>query len=306
MAELKQNADRPGQSRQWRPEHPELDNTLALRTQIINSSLEVNSSDARLLRALGRRFNDAIHRVSPENRIELTVGFDGVEYSLPSGSREISPEIAAEAVWEELARRLQGALATFLQIRGLCIDAHGGRLLVLGEEVDVLRALALYCLSEGLGVPSATGICLRGGLATPYALPIEVSEVDLLRFAVARGREVETLKYHDEMGTLRFQVTPRDFGASWIIEPRRIDEVVVLKWNPGGWSGLGRRSGPWLVERILDAAHLPSEGSLSSRLPLINEARRLASSTPSVDLHLGRLEDAPPLLARCLANHSGV
>lgn len=278
---------------------------MALRTQIINSSLEVNCGGARLLRALGRRFNDAIHRVSPENHIDLTVGFDGVEYSLPSGGREISPEIAAEAVWEELTRRLQEALATFLQIRGLCIDADGGRLLVLGEEGDVLRTLALYCLSEGFRVSSATGICLRGGLATPYPLPIEVREADLLRFTLATGREVVALKYHDELGTLRCQLTPRDLGASWIIEPRRIDHIMVLKWNPGGWSGLGRRSDPWLAERILDAAHLPSEASLSSQLALINEARHFASATPSVNLHLGRLEDAPPLLARYLANHSG-
>lgn len=163
-------------------DHSELKTPLALRSQIINTSLEVMCSDGRLLTALGRRVNDAIHRVSPDNHIELAVGFDGIEYALPSGRQEISPDIAAEAAWEELTNRLQATLATHLQIGGLCIDRNGRRILVLGDEGEVLRSLAMYCLSEGLEVPSETGVCLRDDLATPYALPIEVGEQDLQRF----------------------------------------------------------------------------------------------------------------------------
>ncbi|MFN4140942.1 hypothetical protein [Aestuariivirga sp.] len=273
---------------------------MALRTQIITSSLEVSCADSRFLSALSRYFNNANHRVAPENHIALTVGFDGGVYRLPGGSKEISPEIAAEAAWEELASRLQAALASWLQIRGLCLDGEGRRILVLGEDGEVLRSLAVHCLSQDLDVSSATGVSLRSGLSIPYALPIEVSENALARLRQATGRDPSALKMHDEMGSVRCLVTPADFGRKWIAAEARIDEILLLTWNPGGWSGFGRRRNPWLLEHVLNACHIPAGADSSAKLRLVAEARRLAASTPATDLHLGHLEDAPPLLAGCL------
>ena len=277
----------------------------ALTAQIVNSSVRVRCDDGKVLRALRRYLNDAIHRVPLENHIEVTIDFDGIEYVLSSGRREISPEVAAEAAWEELASRLGEAFAGFLQIRGLCLDSNGRRLLIVVDEAHVLGALTMHCLFGGLDVPSTIGVCLRGGLATPYALPIEVSEHDFLRFRRATGLEINAPKNHDEMGAVRYQVAPIHFGRRWIVEARRIDSIVVLKWNPGGWSGFGKRHNHWLLEQILGSAHMPSAADTSSKLHLLAEARSLAASVPSVDLHLGSLEDAPLLLMDYFRDYSG-
>ena len=285
----------------------DLKNGQVLRAQLVNSSLEVACSDRRVLYALGRYFNTAHHPAAPEHHVAMSIGFDGTEFRLSSGRRrrELSPEMTAEAAWEEFFARLQTALTGFLQIGGLCLDGGGRRIIVVGEDRNILRSVAMHCLCQGIDVPSATGICVRGGMATPFALPIELSEQDLQRFRLITGRALLPRRDFDEMGTPVFQVTPADFGREWIAAEAPIDQILVLTWNPGGWSGFASRGNRWLLERILDATHIPEDSDASTKLRLLSAAHHLSASTPVIELRLGRPEAAPPLLASLLGHQSG-
>ena len=271
---------------------------MRLSAQIITSTLEVTGGDERLMRELQWFFNDAEHRIAARDHVAMPIGFDGHEYALPNGRREIGPEVAAAAVWETLQAPLEQALMPWLQVRGVCAESSGRRILVLGESKAVLAVLAIHLLASGINVPSATGVCVKDGLAVPYALPIDVSGDDLRRFHAATGLTINAQVFRTEDGMARYQLSPADFGREWIIDQARIDEILVLKWNPGGWSGFGKPSNPWLTEHVLASAHLPAAAAAPIRLRMIAEARALAAQTPSVDLHLGRFEDAPRLLAQ--------
>jgi hypothetical protein len=271
-----------------------------LRAQIITSTIEVTGGDERLMRQLRRFFNDAHHRIAAGDHVAMPIGFDGHAYALPRGRREIGPEVAAAAIWEALQAPLEQALMPWLQVRGVCAESAGRRILIVGESKTVLGVLAMHLLAAGIDIPSATGVCIREGLAVPYALPIDVSSDDLRRFRAATGLAMEARVYHTEDGVARHQLSPADFGREWIIDQARIDEILVMKWNPGGWSGFGRRSNPWLTEHVLASAHLPATAPVPIRLRMIAEAKALAGATPSADLHLGKLEDAPRLLAQRL------
>ena len=270
------------------------------RTQIVDTTVEVNCPDRDVLNAMGRRINSAEHRLAPAHRISLRIDREGGSYVLPSGHREIAPEIAVQALWQQINQKLQTTLSSWLQISGVCIDHDGRRLLVLGDLAAVRKLLALHCLCSELDVPSADGICLRDGIAVPYALPTLLSQSDVLRFTAHAGFSLNAGEDHDETGTIRYSVTPFHFGRQWIVDARQISIVARLTWNPGGWSGVRRLSNDSLLESILEASYLPHAHDLAARLPLLHAARTLAASATGVDLRLGRPEAAAPLLMDCL------
>lgn len=274
---------------------------MQLSAQIITSTLEVTGGDDRLMRELQRFFNDADHRIAAQDHVQMQVAFDGREYALPHGRREIGPEVAAAAVWEALQAPLEQALMPWLQVRGVCAGSGGRRILILAESKGVLGLLAIYLLASGIDIPSATGVCIKDGLAVPYALPIDVSGDELTRFCAASGLAPEAKAFRTEEGFTRYQLGPANFGRQWTIDQAPIDEILVLKWNPGGWSGLGKPANPWLFEHVLASAHLPASAPAPARLRMIAEARALVARTQSVDLHLGRFDDAPRLLAQRVA-----
>lgn len=270
---------------------------MLLQTQIVETKIRVAAPDQAFAAAVSRYLNTAVHHVPPSSDIEVAVRLEGQFYVLPSGRRELSSEIAAEAAWEAVEQTLRGTIAGWLNVWGLCVDIGSRRMLILGDDWTVLRALALHTLADGITVSSATGVCVRDGVALPYAGPFEVSENDVSWFQAATGKTVQGRQWRDEMGRLRTRLAPPDFGLSWSIDPRPVDDMLVLQWNPGGWPGLGGTCHPSVaLDYIAAAAFLPAELSAPAKLAFIGEMRALAAWAPMRQLHLGRLWDLAPIL----------
>lgn len=265
--------------------------------QIIDTRINVACPEGAFARAFERYENTADHHLPAAGGIDMKVHHDGHEYVLASGRRELSAEIAADETWHEVERQLQVNLRPWLQVPGLCIDGGSRRLLVIGEDKPVLRSLAIHALANRLCVSSAAGICIRNAIAVPYALPFDVTPRELALFRAATGCPVEGLQWRDMMGTANTYFTPVHFGQQWSITPHPVDSILLLEWNPGGWSGAGPPRHPSAaLERIVEAAYLPPDLEPHLKLMQLAEARALASAAPLRSLHLGRHEDFAPLV----------
>ncbi len=123
----------------------------------------MSGGDERLMRELQRsstmRITASQHNIMSQYRSRTT----GHEYALPNGRREIGPEVAAEAVWEAMQAPIEQALMPWLQVRGLCAESNGRRILSSGIEVK-LRHAGDPLLASSIDVPSATASASRMGL----------------------------------------------------------------------------------------------------------------------------------------------
>lgn len=274
-------------------------------TQFIDAAVKVSCPDAAVLKALLPYFNPAEHHLAARSVVSLNIGWEGGNYLLPAGRSEVSPEVAARIAWAHLSRQLDDCLSSWLQISGICVDDGDRRLLVIGESMAVLRLLAMHCLGSDLDVPSAAGVCLKDGMAVPYALSILLSQPDVARLRAKAGLTFSTELSYDESGNKRYWVTPLAFGRQWIVKDRPLSAIAVLTWNPGGWSGLRTYARGDLLETVINSCHLPNTVERTARLRLIQSAKSTAATLPAIELRLGRLEDGPPLLTRYLRNQTG-
>ena len=274
------------------------------KTQIIDATVEVRCPDAAVLKALLPYFNQAEHRLAARNLVSLEIGCENGNYLLPSGRREVAPEIAARIAWKHVSHRLEDCLSSWLQINGLCVDHGGRRLFVIGDSMVIRQVLAMHCLGSELEVPSAAGLCLKDGMTVPYALPITLDPTDVARLRTKAGLTFSAEEDYDG-GVKKYWVTPIAFGRKWIVEARPLNAIAVLTWNPGGWSGLRPYGRGDLFETIIQSCHLPQTLDTAARLKLVQAAKSIAATIPAIELRLGQFEEAPPLLTSYLRTYSG-
>lgn len=272
-----------------------------LEAQIVNTRVTVTSDDAHVLRRLGIYLNSARHDFTATEGITLSISREDGAYALSTGRRELTAPHAAEAAWRAVERELRTVLAGWLQILGTVIDGHGKRLLIIGDD-GVPLSLALHALAGGLDVPSANGICFGHGKAVPFACPLDLMPEELRRFSKTTGLLTGLAGYHDTMGDLRFSVRPADLGRPWVAHAREIDSLLLLRVNPGGWSGIRRGEPGWLFDRLLHAAYIPATAAPRDKLAMVTQAKVLAATVPAAELRLGRIADAPALLREHLFN----
>ena len=279
---------------------------MILQTQIVDAGIRVSCPTDAFAAAFGHHVNTAEHQLPQTTAIEVDVRHDGHAYVLPSGRREISSEIAAYALWCDLEKWLQERLSSWLHVWGLCIDSGGRRSLILGEDWSVLRALSVYALADGITVSSANGVCIRGGVVVPYALPFRITANDQSRFEAITGCKVQGRPWRDERGRVLTTLTPQDFGLPWQAVVRPVDELLVLQWNVGGWSGIGARQHPSeALKRLALATLLPPNLTAPSKLALISALSPLAAAAPMRRLHLGHFGSFARLLREYASSHAG-
>lgn len=269
---------------------------MMLQMQLVDTRIAVTCPDDAFARAFARYMNAADHRLVSTSNIELQVGHDGSEYILSSGYRALSAEIAAEETWNEVERHLHRTLRPWLQIAGMCIDGPR-RILVIGEDRRFLRLLALHGFFGGLAVSSAAGIYIKDGMAVPYALAIDVPPENLARFRATTGCQIEGDAWRTEMGSVRIRFTPLDFGLPWCISPRPVDMILLARYNPGGWSGLGVQRHPSAaLDTTAAAVHLPDDLTPVERVSLLSRLQAFTTRTSMRDLYLGCAERFVPLV----------
>jgi len=212
--------------------------TMKITFQIADIAIEV-TADVEVLRTFERYVGAAGYAMQPKRHATSHVETTVAGFRLPSGRIEISPEIAAEVLWLEIEQTVRYLLRDWLQLRGICIAAEHGLVLVTGDDQRALRLAAVEAMDARLEVASATGVCLKAGTALPYALPIHMMHSELRQADPSGLRFGQVKLFHDEMGYRRINISPSDFGNEWHIPDLPLHRIVDLQWNEGGRTRFG-------------------------------------------------------------------
>lgn len=268
--------------------------------QLVDISIDVEA-DVDVLRFFSRYVSLASHASPPKRKISLRVESGGGSYRLPSGASEISPEVCAEKLWLEIEETIRDLLRDWLQLGGVCIGSDSGWVLVTSDNKPSLRLAAVEAMAAALDVASVMGICIKGGAALPYALPLHMMLREFRQADPAGLRFPDIDVFHDEQGSGRCRISPPYFGKKWHVSDMPLRHVVALDWNEAGLTRFRPVAPPWRLELLLDAAHMPDSLKPDERLGLIMQARTIANDIAFSRLQLGRLSDFPSALSSCLA-----
>lgn len=268
--------------------------------QIADISVEV-SADQEVLGLFARYVSSAVYAIPPKRHLAASVETTSAGYRLASGRTEISPDFAAEALWLEVEETVRYLLRDWLQMRGICIAAEDGWVLVTGDDQRALRLAAVEAMDTGLHVASATGVCLKAGVALPYTLPLHMMHSELRQIDPSGLRFAQVSIFHDEMGCRRCVICPSDFGNLWHVPDLPLSRIVVFQWNEGGRAHSGRLPAHRRLELFLEATHLPDSLEVRERVALVTQAKQLVDMVPVYRLQVGRLPDFPTALSAYLS-----
>jgi hypothetical protein len=172
------------------------------------------------------------------------------------------------------------------------------KFLLAGVESAGKTTLALRLILEGCELEGDEHVILDcdGVIARPRACRVKESSLALLpEFA-----EVISLApfYIDPNGRKTFNVDPRMLGGTWCIKSDKVDRVIVLHPNHGGYSSLRSLPPTALAQALLSDLQLrgPAAGTLVAAVAdLVRHAK-------GFDLSLGDHETAVMCINRALAD----
>jgi hypothetical protein len=271
---------------------------LNIVVRTIRQELNIRAPDQRSADVLGYMKADPQIEGPPPRRLDIEIepihGF--LKYSLPSGA---SAEGSASHLLSEL-HRLHYSITR--QEHPGCPMVHAGTLttddghvVFVGEKGAGKTTLLVHLASLGWPVTGDEHIIIDGKMAIPRPRSLRVKS-GTLPFLDGRAAEIvrgspSTFEWH---GSLIYAVEPTAFGKAWVIRPRPIRHIVILRSNHGARSKMRELNGDAGLELMLPHATLPETGKPIALAWL----KSAATSAKCWELWTGRLEDSRDIIYR--------
>ncbi|MGJ5205392.1 hypothetical protein [Bradyrhizobium sp. HKCCYLR20261] len=181
-------------------------------------------------------------------------------------------------------------------VHAALLRRQGRRLLMAGSRGSGKTTLTLRLVQSGWEMEGDEHVFLEadGVIARPRACRVKSTSLPLLPdlAPIIAGAPV----YQDVHGRMIFNVEPTAIGAAWRIEWGRVDCVVILRPNHGGYSSI-RAIPPMMAAQALlseiGMRDLDRGASVGAVAALVARAR-------TFDLSLGDHKSAMSCLARAL------
>jgi hypothetical protein len=206
-------------------------------------------------------------------------------------ARSVVDELHSRLFWSSL-----GELPRAAVLHAASLRRGSRRVLIAGSQGAGKTTLALRLVRAGYELEGDEHVFLDhdGVIARPRAC--QVREASLALLPEAAQIIMAAPAYVDERGCTTFNVDPRLLGGSWRIEKGKVDRVIVLQPNHGGYSSL-RPIPPMMVAQAL----IPELGMRESgRGVSIGAIAALVSRTRGFDLSLGDHPNAVKCIDRAL------
>lgn len=170
------------------------------------------------------------------------------------------------------------------------------RVLIAGSKGAGKTSLALRLLGAGYDVEGDEHVFLKDGgvIARPRGCRVKGPSVALLpEFADAI---LAAPVYLDVRGSQIFNVSPAALGGSWRIQHGKVDCVIVLQPNHGGYSSLRPLVPSVTAQALISELRIHA----GDRGPAIQAVAALVSEAKGYDLSLGDYHSAVECIDRAL------
>jgi hypothetical protein len=174
---------------------------------------------------------------------------------------------------------------------------HGRRLLIAGRESAGKTTLALRLILAGYEFEGDEHVFVDSDETIVRPRACRVKESSLALFPEFAETIASAPFYVDDVGRKTLNVDPRMIGRPWSIEGGKVDCVIVLQPNHGGYSSL-RYMQPTAVAQTLISELTIRE---ANRGALIGAVAAMVSRAKGFDLSLGDHETAVKCIDRAVA-----
>jgi hypothetical protein len=204
------------------------------------------------------------------------------------------------AVVDDVHRRLfQLSLAAMPHagvLHAACLRREGRRVLIAGRESAGKTTLALRLVRAGYELEGDEHVFIEndGVTARPRGCRVKEHALPLLSDVAAAVSSAPF--YEDDGGMKTFNVDPRMIGGAWRIEKGKVDCVILLQPNHGGYSSI-RPMPPIAVAETLVSELRHRETGIG---PSLGAVAQLVSKTKGFDLSLGDHTSAIRCIDRAL------
>jgi hypothetical protein len=223
--------------------------------------------------------------IPEESLVQLEVT-DGICRIVEDGNvlqQQLHDRAVIEFLYGHLFERSVRDYLTAPVVHAACLRRDGRRLLLVGAKGTGKTTLTLRLMLAGYEIEGDENVFLHGGgaVARPRALHVKQSALRLVpEFADAISRCPFLEDYH---GQRIYNVDPRCVGSRWRISSGRVDLVILLRPNHGGYSSIRPVSSLALVQEIMPETGFPSNG----RGAAVGTLASMCAQARGFDLSLG-------------------
>jgi hypothetical protein len=170
------------------------------------------------------------------------------------------------------------------------------RVLISGRAAAGKTTLALGLVQAGYELEGDEHVFVEDDGVTARPRACRVKESSLLVLPTVAKTIAAAPVYIDQFGRRLFSIDPRMIGGSWRIEKGRVDHIIVLQPNHGGYSSLRQLAPLALSQALMSELGLRETGRGAS----IGAVVRLANTGTGYDLSLGDHASAIKCIDRAL------
>jgi hypothetical protein len=202
---------------------------------------------------------------------------------------QMTPQAVCETLHAELTLLSLADFSNAPLIHAASLRRNGRRVLLVGPKGGGKTMLTLHLIRAGYEIEGDENVfvTLEGVASRPRGLRVKQSSMSFLPH-LAEALD-EAGYYEDAHGSRIFNLNPRRAGASfWRIEQGRVDVIVLLRPNHGGFSSLRPVSPLYLVREVMAECGLPPTG----RGAAVAAIAKVVGNAKGFDLSLGEIGGA--------------
>ena len=202
---------------------------------------------------------------------------------------QMTPQAVCETLHAELMLLSLADFPNVPLIHAASLRRDGRRILLVGPKGSGKTMLTLYLIRAGYEIEGDENVFVtpEGVLARPRGLRVKQSAAAFLPHL--SGALSGAPYYQDATGLRIYNLNPRLAGASfWRLERGKVDAVVLIRPNHGGYSSLRPVPSLALVREVMEECALPE----AERAAAIGAIVKAIGGAKGFDLSLGDLESA--------------
>jgi hypothetical protein len=201
---------------------------------------------------------------------------------------QLTPQSVCESLHAELTLLSLADFPNAPLIHAASLRRNGHRFLLVGPKGGGKTTLTLHLIRAGYEIEGDENVFVtpEGVVARPRGLRVKQSS---LSFLPHLAEALSSAAYYEAGGLRIYNLNPRRAGASlWRIEQGRVDAVVLIRPNHGGYSSLRPVSALNLVREVMAECGLPETG----RAAAVGAIARVIGGAKGFDLSLGEISGA--------------
>jgi hypothetical protein len=208
---------------------------------------------------------------------------------------QMTPQGVCETLHAELMLRSLADFPNSPLIHAASVRRNRRRILLVGPKGGGKTILTLHLIRAGYEVECDENVFVtpEGVVARPRGLRVKQSSIALLPH-LAKAFE-DSAYYQDGGGVRVYNLDPRRAGAPiWRIEKGRVDGVVLIHPNHGGYSSIRPVSALNLVREVMMECGLPE----TERGAAVGAITQVIGRARGFDLSLGEIQGAVACIDR--------